>query len=244
MGCSLPRRCNLPGDGAAPDTLTGSEGANLSQADVAPGELRLSRTVRHTDHGGEGIVDDPVGVSIVRNQSGDADGRLTDNASSSIPVKTNHTILLPREAPAMEPIAIYALTVVALFLKMIAVAVVQGYYRVSRGVFAKPEDADTWGDGTVADADLPIVDRGQRTLRNDVENIPIFLFLGWVYVALEAWPTGAWIYFGAFVLSRFVHTYAYLRPTQPLRNRAYLLGVLAGLFVAGHVIYEIVTTAV
>ena len=140
----------------------------------------------------------------------------------------------------MSPLDAYALTVVALFVKLFCVVVVQGRYRLAHGIFTKPEDAACWGDGTVSDAEHSVVDRAQRTLRNDLENVPIFLFLGWTYVALEAWPTGAAAYFAIFVASRIVHTIAYLRPMQPLRNRAYLVGLIVCLALCGHIVAEVV----
>lgn len=139
----------------------------------------------------------------------------------------------------MSPLDVFATTTVLLFLKMFVVAGVQGVYRLRNARFTRPEDAACWGSGEVADFEHPVVERGQRTLRNDLENVPIFLFLMWAYVSLQAWPSGAPWYAGLFVLSRIVHTAAYLRPTQPLRNRAYVLGVVICLLLSGHVVYEV-----
>lgn len=131
----------------------------------------------------------------------------------------------------------FGLTAVALFLKMFAVAGVQGVQRMKHKTFARPDDAAFFGKGVATAAqDLPIVERAQNTLRNDVENIPIFLFLMIAYAQLGAWPMGAAIYGALFVAARVVHTVAYINPRQPLRNRAYLVGQLLMFVMSGHII--------
>jgi uncharacterized membrane protein YecN with MAPEG domain len=137
----------------------------------------------------------------------------------------------------MNPWQIYALIVVALFLKMFVVAGVQGIQRVKNKSFVRPEDAAFFGGGaTPLSEELPIVQRAQHTLRNDLENIPIFLFLLLSYIQLGCWPLGVFIYGSLFVFSRILHTIAYLRPMQPLRNRAYLLGLLVMFCLCGHLV--------
>jgi uncharacterized membrane protein YecN with MAPEG domain len=131
----------------------------------------------------------------------------------------------------------FGLTAVALFLKMFAVAGVQGVQRMKSRAFTRPDDAAFFGKGaTPAAQEVPIVERAQNTLRNDVENIPIFLFLMLAYAQLGAWPLGAALYGAAFVLARVTHTLAYLQPRQPLRNRAYLVGQLLMFVMSGHIV--------
>ncbi|MEM6925586.1 MAG: MAPEG family protein [Myxococcota bacterium] len=139
----------------------------------------------------------------------------------------------------MEPLHAWAVAAVVLYVKMLVVASLQGVWRLRANAFEKPEDAAFFGSGEVRD-ELPEVARAQRTLVNDLENIPMFLFLAAAYVALGAWPGAAAGYFGVFVGSRVVHTFAYLRPRQPLRNRAYVVGQLVCVVLAGHVIAVIV----
>ena len=137
----------------------------------------------------------------------------------------------------LPPFDAFALATVLLFLKMFGVAMFQGVTRKKHDAFAKPEDAEFYGDGGVADAEHPAVDRAQRTLRNDLENVPIFLFLAWCVVELNVWPTGAPIYFGLFVLSRYAHTAFYLNPTQPYRTISYAIGGLVCVALSGHILY-------
>jgi len=51
--------------------------------------------------------------------------------------------------------------------------------------------------------EAPIVKRAAMAWRNDLENIPIFLFLGLIYVTLGCSPEGAYIYFTIFIVARF-----------------------------------------
>lgn len=121
---------------------------------------------------------------------------------------------------------LYALTTSALFMKLFAVAAVQGYYRLSSRTFVNPEDAAFFGKTAPAEQEHPMVMRASNTLRNDLENIPIFLFLllGAIQLQVAWWPlVGACV---LFVISRIGHTLCYLWPRQPLRNRMYLLGQL------------------
>lgn len=83
---------------------------------------------------------------------------------------------------------------------------------------------------------------GQNVLRNAGENVPIFLFLAAAYVQLGCWEWGVLVYFPSFVLSRVVHTVAYLRPTQPLRNRAYRVGLAVMLALCGHIVWKTLGT--
>lgn len=132
-----------------------------------------------------------------------------------------------------------ALTGVALFLKMFLTAGAQGVVRLRTRTFVNAEDARVFGRTTASAADHPIAERAQRALRNDLENIPIFLFLALCYVQLGCWPGGVDVYFPLFVLARCGHTLAFVRPTQPLRNRCYLLGQLVNIALCVHLVLAV-----
>ncbi|MDN3518122.1 MAPEG family protein [Aquisalimonas lutea] len=119
----------------------------------------------------------------------------------------------------------YALTAVVLFLKMFALALYQGRYRIGKRTFVVPEDARLAGTAP-AQAELPEVERAARAWRNDVENIPVFLALGVAYVWVDAGPAAApWLFTG-FAIARVAHTVCYLRRLQPWRTVAYGIGAL------------------
>lgn len=138
----------------------------------------------------------------------------------------------------LAPEEAFGIVVVALFFKMVFIALTQGYYRKTHNVYAKPEDAATYGDGEVRE-ELPIVQRGQRALRNDLENIPIFLFVAWSYIELGCWELGVHIYLPIFVLARIAHTAVYLKPTQPARTIAYATGALVTMVMCGHIVWTV-----
>jgi glutathione S-transferase len=118
----------------------------------------------------------------------------------------------------------YALTTVILFFKMFANSVVQGVGRVSTKTFVTAEDARFFAHAPPAPDEAPIVKRAAMVWRNDLENIPIFLFLGLIYVTLGCWPGGVFIYFTIFIIARILHTIAYLNGMQPWRTIFFTAG--------------------
>jgi glutathione S-transferase len=118
-----------------------------------------------------------------------------------------------------------AVSAVVLFWKMFAVSMSQGYFRFTSKKFVNPEDAKAFGGLEPASAESPGVLRAQAVWRNDLENIPIFLALGLLYVMLEASPTAAPWYFGVFTASRIIHTISYMMGLQPWRFLAFSTGV-------------------
>lgn len=141
---------------------------------------------------------------------------------------------------------IYGLTAIALFFKMFATVLVQAYGRFRSAGFDNPEDLaavnQIFGKRDPASSDNDLARRAQNILRNDGENIPIFLFLAMTYVQLDCWETGVLIYFPLFVLARIVHAIAYLKAIQPLRNIVYCLGIGVTFALSGHIIWSIFLT--
>ena len=126
-----------------------------------------------------------------------------------------------------DPVIVFGVATVALFLKMFAVAMVQGVSRIRNRAFVNPDDAAFFGKGAAPrERELEIVERAQRTLRNDVENIPIALFLALAWIQLGCWPEGLAYVLGVFVLSRYCHSFFYVWPRQPFRNLSYSAGLL------------------
>lgn len=109
---------------------------------------------------------------------------------------------------------------------MSAIAVVQGRARTQAKKFLNPEDARTLGGEAVTE-EVEMVLRGGRAWRNDLENIPIFLILAWIYVAAGLSTTPFIIYCAVFVIARILHTICYLNAVQPLRTISFVIGSLA-----------------
>ncbi len=81
--------------------------------------------------------------------------------------------------------------------------------------------------------------RAAAAWRNDLENIPIFLFLGLIYVTLGCWPAGAFIYFTIFAVARILHTIVYLRGLQPARTIFYAIGLAICVILSVHILIAV-----
>ena len=135
----------------------------------------------------------------------------------------------------MIRLKLYAALTVILFFKMAAISIVQGIARTRGGAFTLPEDATLFGAKLVAE-ELPIVQRAARAWRNDLENIPIFLFLGFIFV-MSPFSVGAEeIYFAVFAAARIAHTIFFLNAMQPWRTIAYTVGALTSFALAVHIV--------
>ena len=139
----------------------------------------------------------------------------------------------------MTLLQIYALTAIILALKMSAISVVQGLARARAGVFTNPEDARTFGTQTAVE-EAPMVKRAARAWHNDLENIPIFLILGWIYVTAGLSATAFLVYCAIFVVARILHTICYLNGIQPLRTIAFTVGAFATLAMLVQLLIKVV----
>jgi uncharacterized MAPEG superfamily protein len=135
----------------------------------------------------------------------------------------------------MPLLRIYALTTIILALKMSANSFVQALSRIPNKAFVNPEDARVFGGGVApVTEELPMVQRAAKAWHNDLENIPIFLFLAFIY-AIVGLPTNTFIiYCSVFTLARILHTIFYLRAMQPGRTIAYFVGSLVTLALMVH----------
>ena len=120
----------------------------------------------------------------------------------------------------------YAITAIVLAFKMFAIAIVQGRARVSAGIFVNPEDARTF-HAKEAPEEAPMVQRAARAWRNDLENIPIFLILAWIYVTAGLSSTAFVVYCLVFMAARIAHTICYIGAIQPWRTIAFTIGAIA-----------------
>jgi glutathione S-transferase len=133
----------------------------------------------------------------------------------------------------------YAITAIVLALKMFAIAIVQGRARVSAGIFVNPEDATTF-HARQAPEDAPTVQRGARAWRNDLENIPIFLILAWIYVIAGLSSAAFAVYCIVFMVARIAHTICYINAIQPWRTIAFTIGAIATLALIIHLFIGVV----
>lgn len=134
---------------------------------------------------------------------------------------------------------VYAVTAVLLFFKLLSNAIVQGLVRIKTKTFRHKEDATFFTRSEPANHDDPIVITASNLFRNDLENIPIFLFLLLGYVQLDCWEEGTVLYSVLFVLSRILHAIFYYIPRQPWRNISYDLGIGSMLAISFHILQSV-----
>ena len=139
----------------------------------------------------------------------------------------------------MGLLRMYAITAIVLTLKMSSLAVVQGRGRLQSGIFVNPEDARTFSARTGPE-EAPIVERAARAWRNDLENIPIFLILAWIYVYAGLSTTAFVIYCLVFMAARIVHTVCYINSIQPIRTISFTVGAVAAFALIIHLLIGVV----
>jgi glutathione S-transferase len=121
---------------------------------------------------------------------------------------------------------LWALSVLALALKMLVLAALTSRQRLAKRVFASPEDYTAQNLAAKAERDAD-VERYRRAHRNDLENILPFFVVGAIYAATGPSALGAWLCLPGFALARVLHTIFYLRGSMPHRTIAYAYGYLA-----------------
>src|SRR5690349_11014116 len=135
----------------------------------------------------------------------------------------------------MDPLSLaaYVASATALFVKYIVVTTVQAKGRLGGRVFRWPEDAAAWGGVLAGGREEESIERAQAVLRNDGETQPFYLAFAAAWVALGAEGALVAVASTAYVTARIAHTSFFLRPRQPLRNRAFVVGqlVLLGIVV-------------
>lgn len=112
--------------------------------------------------------------------------------------------------------------------KMMCMSIATAFYRLTRKVFANPEDCASFGKGENSKKFLRTDDRVERVRRahlNDLENIVPFLGIGLLYSLSDPDPFTAILHFRIFVGARIYHTVSYLLPLpQPNRALSFFTG--------------------
>ncbi|MCY1424371.1 MAPEG family protein [Pseudomonas alkylphenolica] len=133
-----------------------------------------------------------------------------------------------------DVMSVFALCVVVLFVKMLAISCYQGFYRISRMTFKNAEDAGFVGR-QASPEELPQVSRAAQAWANDLENIPLFFVLGALCLVFNppaALTVGLMVVFTA---ARVAHTLCFLARWQPWRTIAYAVAIVCLLGLAAMV---------
>ncbi|XP_071358141.1 microsomal glutathione S-transferase 1-like [Trachinotus anak] len=130
------------------------------------------------------------------------------------------------DSQVFQSFSTYATIVI---LKMMLMSPLTSYFRLTRKVFANPEDTkfvSSAGDKKLVRTD-PDVERVRRCHQNDLENIIPFVVVGLLYALTEPELSAALLHFRLFAGSRIFHTFAYVAALpQPSRGLSWMLGML------------------
>ncbi|XP_062862146.1 microsomal glutathione S-transferase 1-like [Trichomycterus rosablanca] len=114
-------------------------------------------------------------------------------------------------------------------LKMMLMAPLTAYFRVTRKAFANPEDTNL---GKTPEEKKKMhrvdedVERVRRCHLNHLENIVPFVMVGLLYALTGPNLSSALMHFRIFVASRLVYTVAYINAMpHPLRGLAWMVGM-------------------
>jgi glutathione S-transferase len=129
--------------------------------------------------------------------------------------------------------AIFAVVCALLVVKAQVLAAATAALRGKLGKFVNPEDA-AWLGGEQVAADDGRVQRLFRAHRNDLESLLPFFVGGSLYLQSGGAALIGAAYFGAFLLARYVHTYAYLEQKPQLRRNAFTAGWLVAIVMIVH----------
>ncbi|XP_071987976.1 microsomal glutathione S-transferase 1 [Engystomops pustulosus] len=121
-------------------------------------------------------------------------------------------------------------------VKMMLMSLMTAFFRITRKVFANPEDAAVHSKGGDLKKYLRTdqdVERVRRCHLNDLENIVPFVGVGLLYALSNPDLSTALLHFRVFAASRVLHTISYLVPLpQPSRALTFFVGFLATLSMA------------
>jgi glutathione S-transferase len=119
---------------------------------------------------------------------------------------------------------IFAALCAVLVLKNVALASLTGAVRIYRKAWGFKEDLRYFGGEVRTDE---LVERIRRAHGNALENDPLFMMVGLLYLLVGAPEGGIQAYGYTFVIARFVHAAALLLGMQPFRTLAFAGGLLA-----------------
>ncbi|XP_008831575.1 microsomal glutathione S-transferase 1 [Nannospalax galili] len=127
-----------------------------------------------------------------------------------------------------EVLMAFASYATIILCKMMLLSPATAFQRLTKKVFANPEDTAGFGKGENAKKFLRTDDRVERVRRahlNDLENIVPFLGIGLLYSLSGPDLSTALMHFRIFLGARIYHTIAYLTPLpQPNRALAFIIG--------------------
>jgi prostaglandin-E synthase 1 len=132
---------------------------------------------------------------------------------------------------------VFAICAALLVLKMIVVGHFTGFIRIKREAIVNPEDVKAFRSSKAeAIQEDPVVARGLRAHRNDLESTLPFLAIGIPYLMTDPSASTASGLFIAFTAFRVLFSVFYLVEAQPWRSLCFILGELCVLAMLGQML--------
>lgn len=113
-----------------------------------------------------------------------------------------------------------------LCLKVVVVVTLIGRLRFKKQIFINADDVEYFKKGKTTFND-PDIERVRRAHLNDLENIPLWFFVTFLWLTTGPAVWLATILIRTFVLARIIHTLSYaVYPKQPYRAISFVLGLI------------------
>jgi uncharacterized MAPEG superfamily protein len=123
------------------------------------------------------------------------------------------------------------------FFKTFVNSLIQSYGRITTRTFTLEDNAKYFGKSdAVATQDTPLVQRASGCWRNDLENIPSFLFLALVYALMGGDSQIMGWMMGFYCATRTLHTLFYIKLIQPHRMIAFQAGMVCHVALVAQVV--------
>ncbi|KAK2148343.1 hypothetical protein LSH36_501g01141 [Paralvinella palmiformis] len=126
---------------------------------------------------------------------------------------------------------------------MIFMSLLTSLVRSRKGAFSNSEDVAAFYKGKNQDKkpilNDPDVERIRRNHLNDMENIPPFVLIGFLYVLTSPSPEIALWHFRIFAFSRILHTVSYQLALQPWRGLCFGIGLVITISMGWQVIQAV-----
>jgi uncharacterized MAPEG superfamily protein len=134
----------------------------------------------------------------------------------------------------------YVATVVVLSLNVIGLANATAITRGKNAEVINPEDKKAGSDQKVVylEGSDP-TQRHMRAHRNALENIPLFMITGLLFVLTRPSLAVAASIFAVFTVARIGHSICYVKGIQPFRTITFVVGLLAQVVMLGVIVYKV-----
>ncbi|XP_031725721.1 microsomal glutathione S-transferase 1 [Anarrhichthys ocellatus] len=127
-------------------------------------------------------------------------------------------------------------------LKMLLMAPMTAFFRISRGAFVNEEDValKPSEERKKLLKSHPDVERVRRCHQNDLENVVPFVLIGLLYALTGPELSAALLHFRVFAGSRIFHTIAYVGALpQPSRGLSWIIGFLVTISMSYRVLSKV-----